>query len=59
MKLVELKYVGNIGMMEMFKFHQIATPEQKAKMKQLIASEKQDEAWEFLQSVTGVKLAAS
>lgn len=54
--LSEASYRGNIGMMEMFKFYQKATVEQKAKMKQLLNAEKFDEAWTFLQNVTGVKL---
>ena len=56
LSLHEASYEGNIGMMEMFKFYQVATPEQKAKMKALIFDKKQNEAWEFLQSVTGVRL---
>lgn len=54
--LSEASYEGNIGMMEMFKFYQVATPEQKIQMKQLIFDKKMDEAWELLQQVTGVKL---
>lgn len=54
--LTEASYKGNIGMMEMFKFYQVATTEQKQKMKSLIEAGKQEEAWEFLQQVTGVKL---
>ena len=52
----ELDYPGNIGMMEMFKFHQIATPEQKQQMKELLAANKTEEAWKFLQYVTKTKL---
>ncbi len=54
--LSELGYKGNIGIMEMVKFMNIATPEQKALMKQLIQDKKTDEAWQLLQQVTGVKL---
>lgn len=54
--LSEASYTGNLGMMEMFKFHQIASDEQKAKMRQLIRAGKQSEAWQFLQRVTGIKL---
>jgi hypothetical protein len=62
MKLQELKqldeasYPGNLGMMEMFKFYQVATDAEKIHMKQLIANKSFDEAWEFLQKVTGVTL---
>lgn len=55
-KLDEASYPGNIGMMEMFKFYQKATADQKAKMKKLLDGKHFDEAWEFLQQVTGVKL---
>jgi hypothetical protein len=59
MKLYELheaSYSGNIGMMEMFKFYQIATAEQKLHMKDLLNKQNFPAAWEFLQQVTGVKL---
>lgn len=56
LSLAEASYEGNIGMMEMFKFYQKATTEEKAKMKSLIHAGKTDEAWELLQQVTGVKL---
>lgn len=53
---LEVKYRGNIGMMEMARFFQVATPEQKARLKKLIADGKQDEAWKLLQQVTGMEL---
>lgn len=58
-ELSEASYAGNIGMMEMFKFYQIASAEQKAKMKGLILSNNKEAAWKFLQAVTGVKLQDS
>ena len=54
--ITEAEYPGNIGMMEMFKFYEKATIEQKNKMKALISGKKMKEAWEFLQQVTGMKL---
>lgn len=54
--LAEATYKGNIGMMEMFKFHQMASDAQKEEMKKLLSAGKEDEAWKLLQSVTGVKL---
>lgn len=54
--LTEASYRGNIGVMEMFKFYNVATDEQKAKMKQLIADKNNDEAWALLQKVLKVKL---
>jgi hypothetical protein len=56
MRIYELGYPGNIGMMEMYKFHQVATPEEKALMRELIADKKNKEAWELLQRVTNTKL---
>lgn len=55
MKLNELTYPGNIGMMEMYKFYQVATASEKAKLKELIEKDPR-KAWEFLQQVTKVKL---
>lgn len=52
----EAAYVGNIGMMEMFKFYQVADQNTKDLMKQLISQGKNKEAWELLQKVVGIKL---
>lgn len=54
--LSELGYKGNIGIMEMIKFMNVATPEQKALMHQLIRDKKTDEAWELLKTVTNTEL---
>lgn len=54
--LLEAEYKGNIGMMEMFKFYQKATPEEKARMKKLLDAKNFEEAWKFLQQVTGMAL---
>lgn len=54
--LLEASYPGNIGAMEMFKFHQVANLAQKAKMKQFLKAGKHAEAWSFLQRVLGVTL---
>lgn len=55
-KTTEAAYTGNLGAMEMFQFKQKASPELWALMKKLIAQGKQEEAWELLKKVTGVKL---
>jgi hypothetical protein len=55
----EASYVGNIGAMEMFKFFNIATKEQKNKLKSLIDKKDNKKAWELVQQVTGVKLHKS
>ena len=52
----EAEYKGNIGAMEMMKFFQVATPEQKQKLKKLIADKNQSAAWKMIQDVTGMKL---
>jgi hypothetical protein len=52
----ELNYPGNIGMMEMARFYQVATQEQKLHMKSLIAQQKTEEAWKFLQEVSKMQL---
>lgn len=56
MRIDEAAYVGNIGIMELIKFYQKATPDLVAKVKKLIAQKKNKEAWEIIQAQTGVKL---
>jgi hypothetical protein len=58
-KVDEAAYVGNIGAMEMFKFYQKASDEQKKKLKVLIGDKKSKEAWKLVQDVTNVKLHKS
>jgi hypothetical protein len=52
----EASYKGNIGAMEMMKFFQVATPDEKQKLKKLIADKNQSAAWKMIQDVTGMKL---
>lgn len=52
----EASYPGNIGMMEVFKFFQIATENQKKRFNDLVKNKKEKEAWNFMQQVTGIKL---
>lgn len=54
--IIEASYDGNIGAMEMFKFYQVASVEDKKLLKQLIAADKRGLAWQLIQRVTGVKL---
>jgi hypothetical protein len=54
--LNELVYPGNIGIMELAKFFRIATDEQKIHFKKLRADGKDDQAWEYMQQIVGVKL---
>jgi hypothetical protein len=55
-KISEAAYEGNIGMMEVMKFHQKATPEQKKKFKEHLANKNHKEAWKMIQHVSGTKL---
>ena len=55
----EATYVGNIGAMELVKFHKSATPEQKKQLQSHINQKKTKEAWNLVRSVTGVKLHKS
>lgn len=54
--LDEAKYPGNLGMIEMFKFYQVATDEQKSLMKKYISQKLFDKCWELLEKVTGTRL---
>jgi hypothetical protein len=49
-------YPGNLGFEEMWKFQDVATPEQQELMDNLLDWEKWDKAWQLLQEVTGVEL---
>lgn len=59
MRILEAAYVGNIGMMELVKFHRSATPEQKQKLQQHVKNKNNSEAWKLVQQVTGMKLHKS
>jgi len=56
LKLHEASYPGNIGMMEMFEFYKKASKIEKDHMQGLLDKKQFNQAWEFLQKVTGVKL---
>lgn len=58
-KVDEAAYVGNVGMMELIKFHQKANAEQKKKLQQHIKNKEGSKAWKHIQSVTDVKLHKS
>jgi len=57
--LDEASYSGNIGVMELVKFHNIASIQQKKQLKSLISNNKKLDAWKLVQQVTGVKLHKS
>jgi hypothetical protein len=52
----EAAYPGNIGMMELAKFFQIANPEQKQLFKQFLEKGKKGLAWKLIQDITNTKL---
>lgn len=52
----EAVYPGNIGAMEVHRFFMVATPEQKAEVKKLIATQQHKAAWKIIQTVLNVKL---
>lgn len=58
-EIQEASYAGNIGIMELIKFYTNATPSDAAKVKSLISSKKDKEAWDIVQKVIGSKLHSS
>ena len=54
--LIEASYAGNLGLMELLKFHQLATKEQSNKVKELISKNRHMDAWAIVQNVSGTKL---
>lgn len=55
-KIEEASYEGNVGIMELVKFNQVATDAEKKLLKHLISSKKAKEAWQLVQNKLGVKL---
>jgi hypothetical protein len=58
-QLAEAAYAGNIGIMELIKFKQKATPEQKKTFDDHMKNKRHKEVWDLVQHVTGVKLHKS
>lgn len=54
--LLEISYEGNIGLHEMVKFFQVATPEEVRRFEDLMSVNDLPNAWELLQQVVGVRL---
>jgi len=54
--LIEASYPGDIGAMEMFKFYQLATDDQKETFQSLLDRKDYPTAWEMVQKVAGVRL---
>lgn len=57
--LFEAAYAGNIGIMELIKFHKSANEQQKKKLESHIKNKNNKDAWELVKSVTGTKLHKS
>ncbi len=55
----EASYAGNIGIMELVKFYQKASKEEKKKFDFHMKNKQSREAWQIVQDVTGVKLHKS
>lgn len=58
-ELNEASYAGNIGIMELIKFKQKASTEQKKKFDDHVKNKRHKDAWKMVQDVTGVKLHKS
>ncbi len=54
--LLEISYEGNVGLHEMVKFFQVATPEEVKRFEDLMAVNDLPNAWELIQQVVGVRL---
>jgi hypothetical protein len=57
--LAEAAYEGNIGIMELIKFKQKATDEQKKAFDDHVKNQRHKEAWDVVSGVTGTKLHKS
>jgi hypothetical protein len=55
----EAAYAGNLGFMELVKFHKKATPDQKKQLQSHIQNKKHEEFRNLIKSVTGVQLHKS
>ena len=58
-QLDEASYTGNIGVMELVKFHSKASRREKSMLQSHIKNKKHTQAWKLVQDVTGVKLHKS
>lgn len=54
--LNETSYPGNIGAMEVFKFYQTASEDQRQNFEELLDRKEYDIAWKMIQNVTGIRL---
>jgi hypothetical protein len=54
--MYEAAYAGNLGFMEIAKFYQKATDEEKKKLQELISNKQEKQAWKMVQNKVGIKL---
>lgn len=54
--IIEASYVGNLGLIELVKFHQLVTKQQSDEVKQLISNGQHSVAWRIVQDVTNTHL---
>ena len=54
--IIEASYAGNLGLIELVKFHQLATKQQSDEVKQLISSGQHSATWRIVQDVTNTHL---
>lgn len=54
--LFEAAYPGNLGLMELVKFYNVATPEEKAEMDRITAEKDWDSFKRLIHEVLGIKL---
>lgn len=52
----EAAYAGNLGFMEIAKFYQKATDDEKKKLQDLIKNKQEKQAWKMVQNKVGIKL---
>lgn len=54
--IIEASYVGNLGLIELVKFHQLATKQQSDEVKRLISNGQHSAGWRIVQDVTNTRL---
>ena len=54
--IIEASYVGNLGLIELVIFHQLATKQQSDEVKQLISNGQHSATWRIVQDVTNTHL---
>jgi len=55
-KLSELSYKGNVGIMELVEFFKRSSPSQKRRFDSLVAAKRYEEAWKMVEKILGTTL---